>query len=226
MFREPESIRGVGQVDEKTITDSKLVRLGAFCYRTIGSAAYRSLFALCRVLAFIWPRAVDSSREDAATVEGSKRQLESSHSIIGRAVLSDSQDIFRTGGRGFRGEKKESNGRDGSSGRESPDEAIIMPVALLKPDTNIRVKYPVPRNGIVEYAVEADRPVSTFVLDEKGLNQFDSGEGGYVRSYYGGFSNRCEHHQELRLPFKGSWYLLIVNANEKEPAAVHYEVSG
>ena len=99
-----------------------------------------------------------------------------------------------------------------------------MPTALLKPNGHLRVRYRVPRRGLIEYKVEANRPVTTFVLDEEGLKEF-MGRGEDVYSYYGGFSKRREHYQELRLPFRGWWYLVIDNPN-KEPVAIHYEVSG
>ena len=98
-----------------------------------------------------------------------------------------------------------------------------MQTVLLEPDTHLRIRYSVPRNGLIEFTVEAGgAPVDTYILDEEGLKEFN--KGGDV-SYYGGFTNRYEHHQELRLPFRGSWYLLIVNRNS-QPVAVHYDVSG
>jgi hypothetical protein len=100
-----------------------------------------------------------------------------------------------------------------------------MPTALLKPNTHLRVRYPVPRSGVIEYDVEAEPPVDTFVLDEDGLKEFNRGDE-YIFSYYGGFTNRRKHHQEIRLPFRGWWYLIIKNSNKRESAAVHYEVSG
>jgi hypothetical protein len=100
-----------------------------------------------------------------------------------------------------------------------------MPLAAIKPGKFLQVRYSVPRNRWIEYSVEADRPVSTFILDEAGLQEFMK-KGGDVYSYYGGFHRRRSHHQELRLPFKGDWYLVIENEDDKEPAAVHYEVSG
>jgi hypothetical protein len=83
----------------------------------------------------------------------------------------------------------------------------------------------VPRNGVIEYDVEAEPPVDTFVLDPEGLVEFNRGDD-YIHSYYGGFTNRRKHHQELKLPFRGWWYLIIKNSNKRESAAVHYEVSG
>jgi len=99
-----------------------------------------------------------------------------------------------------------------------------MPMALIKPRGYLRVRYSVPRRGLIEYYVQADKPVNTYILDEQGLSEF-LGKGEDVYSYYGGFHNRREHRQELRLPFRGWWYLVIDNEN-REPVAVHYEVSG
>jgi hypothetical protein len=100
-----------------------------------------------------------------------------------------------------------------------------MPVETIQPNSHLRIKYPVPRDGWIEYLVEADRPVTTFILDDKGLGEFYTEKSDDIYSYYGGFSYRRNHHQELKLPFKGSWYLLIVNDDKRQPVAVHYEVS-
>lgn len=100
-----------------------------------------------------------------------------------------------------------------------------MPVATIKPNTHLRIKYPVPRDGWIEYTVEADRPVTTFILDDEGLDEYYNKKSGDIYSYYGGFPYRRLHHQELKLPFRGSWYLLIINEDKREPIAVHYEVS-
>lgn len=100
-----------------------------------------------------------------------------------------------------------------------------MPTVLLEPDTHLKIRYPVPRNGLVEYTVEADGyPVTTYVVDEQGLKEFNRGED--IGSYYGGFTKRYKHHQELRLPFRGKWYLLVVNPSHRDSVAVHYDVSG
>jgi hypothetical protein len=98
-----------------------------------------------------------------------------------------------------------------------------MPILTLKPDTNVRIKYSVPKSGWVSFNVEAESPVDTFILDADGVKQFNQGEA-FVDSY-GGFTNRRVHEQEIRLPFKGPWWLIIKNSNTKKAAAVHYEVS-
>ncbi len=99
-----------------------------------------------------------------------------------------------------------------------------MPTVTVQPDHHLQLRYRVPRSGVVEYHVEAERPVTTFVVDEEGLREFMD-EGGEVGSYYGGFARRYRHDEEVRFPFRrGWWYLVIVN-NESTPVAVHYEVS-
>jgi hypothetical protein len=101
-----------------------------------------------------------------------------------------------------------------------------MPIATIKPGQDLKIRFPVPKSRVIEYEVEADRPVSTWVLDEEGLHQFSSKHSDDVTSYYGGFHRRYRHQQELRLPFSGWWYLVIDNLDDKNPVAVHYEVSG
>lgn len=102
-----------------------------------------------------------------------------------------------------------------------------MPIATIKPGKDLRIKFPVPRGRVIEYEVEAEHPVSTWVLDEEGLQQFSRKRGDdTISSYYGGFHRRYNHRQELRLPFTGWWYLVIENLEGRKPVAVHYEVSG
>lgn len=76
---------------------------------------------------------------------------------------------------------------------------------------------------MIKYEVEANRPVDTYILDEQGLQEFYS-KRDYIESYYGGFSNRYNHTQELRLPFSGWGYLVIKNPHDAS-VAVHYELS-
>jgi len=98
---------------------------------------------------------------------------------------------------------------------------LCMPIEKVERDHNLRIQFPPPRRGSVEYSVEADVPVSTYVLDKQTLSEFDEGKT-QIKSF-GGFSRRRKHYQTLNLPGKRNWYLLIVNEND-EDAAVHYEV--
>ncbi len=99
-----------------------------------------------------------------------------------------------------------------------------MPVALIKPDKHLRVKYRVPSRGSIDYYVEADRPVTTFIVDKAGLEEFYDKGTEEVTSYYGGFPHRKVHDEQIRLPFKGDLYLLIINDDDKNPVAVFYSV--
>jgi hypothetical protein len=93
-------------------------------------------------------------------------------------------------------------------------------LATLKPNEGLSLKYRVPRRGLVEFVVEAERPVHTYVLDPEGLDAFNHGK---TDRSFGGFMTRQRHHQELRLPFKGTWYLVILNPHD-EPVAIGYDV--
>ena len=73
----------------------------------------------------------------------------------------------------------------------------------------------------MEFEVEADRPVNTYVVDREGLEQFSHGRPEFPA--YGGFARRKRHFQEVRLPFRGPWYLIVLNPSDK-PATVHYQV--
>ena len=100
-----------------------------------------------------------------------------------------------------------------------------MPKTRLEPDSHLKVRYRVPRHKMIEYFVESlDGPVDTFVLDDKGLEQFLSKRTKEITSYYGGFTNRYVHQQKLRLPIDGPWwYLLIYNPN-KQSVTIEYDV--
>jgi hypothetical protein len=100
-----------------------------------------------------------------------------------------------------------------------------MPVAVIKPNSHLKVKYSVPKKRRIEYEVEASVPVTTFVLDEEGLQEYNK-KGSDVYSYYGGFPHRRVHKEKVDLPsdFDSSWYLVIQNDSTKDPVAVRYDV--
>ena len=98
-----------------------------------------------------------------------------------------------------------------------------MPKARIGPNENIRLRYSVPDDGFVEFELESDHPVMTYILRPRGLELFD--EGSRTFRYYGGFPDpRRKQQQEVRLPFDGAWYLLIVNPNKRTSVSVNYEV--
>jgi hypothetical protein len=211
---------------KKTNPTPRLAKLASFCSRASGCSSHHGRSFLYRVLSRVWARAEHSLSAIQRLDEGSQRQLESGPTSISSFILSNDSHLSRASGRSILDQEKETPDR-GIEGRDhtSNGEKLNMPLVAIKPGKYLQVKYPVPRNRWVEYEVEADRPVSTFILDETGLQEFMK-KGADVYSYYGGFHRRRNHHQELRLPFKGDWYLVIENEDDKEPVAVHYEVSG
>jgi hypothetical protein len=207
---------------------SKLVELVTVRRRAARRARNYCRDLLCRIWSSVWLHTEHQPSTIQRADGDNQRQLESSPTTFAGTVLPDGQDVFGRGRRGVRNESEKTNvGRPRESIKSSTDESrLTMQTALLKPDTHLRIRYPVPRKGWIEYTVEADGvPVTTWVLDEKGLKEFNSGKED-VSSYYGGFAQRYKHHQELKLPFSGWWYLIIENNSHDDPAAVHYEVSG
>lgn len=98
-----------------------------------------------------------------------------------------------------------------------------MPRLRIGPDENTRLRYSVPDSGLVEFELEADHPVKTYIVRPRGLELFDQGSSTF--KYYGGFpEERKKQAQELRLPFEGPWYLLIVNPDKGHSVSVNLEV--
>jgi hypothetical protein len=98
-----------------------------------------------------------------------------------------------------------------------------MPVKLLNPDTHIVIKYPArTRKRRIEFDVEGDDPVTTYVVDQDGLDQFYAGED---IDAFGGFHRRRKHNDEVTIPPNTPWYLVIMN-EEQHPVAVSYDVAG
>jgi hypothetical protein len=97
-----------------------------------------------------------------------------------------------------------------------------MPTEMIKPNSHLKIRFSVPRRRVVEYDVEANRPVDTYILDENGLEDFYSRKQRFES--WGGFTRRYEHHEQITLPFKG-WAYLIIKNSQDESVAVHYELS-
>ena len=95
-----------------------------------------------------------------------------------------------------------------------------MPTQTFPANTYLSFEYNFHRIGTIKFYVESEFPIDTFIVDMHGYNEFQSG-----REYttYGGFNNREEHRQELRVPYEGYWYLIIHNP-QPNASAVHYEV--
>jgi hypothetical protein len=98
-----------------------------------------------------------------------------------------------------------------------------MSVELLEPDTHVVIKYPArTRKRRIEFDVEANDPVTAYVIDKDGLDQFYAGKDMDV--FYG-LRRRRKHNDEVMIPPNTPWYLVIVNEDDR-PVAVSYDVSG
>lgn len=93
-----------------------------------------------------------------------------------------------------------------------------MSTFTLQANSNFAVPYTVPFNGRIRYEVESEYPTTTYVLDQANLMAFRAGQ---KFTYFGGFQSTNQHRQELTLPWRGMWYLVMVNFNTF-PTAVHY----
>lgn len=90
----------------------------------------------------------------------------------------------------------------------------------LRPMSYTAVPTYVPRNRRINYTVEAEHPVSTFLIDRDDFHRYDDGEE--VRSF-GGFRRKRYHKQRGKMPYSGNWMLVISNENECS-VAVHFDV--
>ena len=98
-----------------------------------------------------------------------------------------------------------------------------MTKVRIGPDENVRLRYRVPEDGLVEFELNADAPVKTYIVRPGGLELFDDGSRTF--KYYGGFPDgRRKQHQRVALPFDGSWYLLIINPAKDRSVNVEYDV--
>ena len=97
-----------------------------------------------------------------------------------------------------------------------------MPRTKIGPDQNVRLRYRAPDDGLVEFEINSDIPVRSYIVRPKGLEVFDEGR---KFKYYGGFPDaRRMQRQAVKLPFDGPWYLLIINDDDETTADVSYDV--
>jgi hypothetical protein len=211
---------------EQVVPPSRLAKLAAFCSRTAYRFGNGFLDFLLWLPVHLRLRSESSAGKAVGLNVVVKQQLETSITGSNSSVLPHGKDVPRTGGGSLRNEEV-------TAGRPNEDSSYtygekIMPVALLQPRTYLHLRFPVPqrgftRRGLINYKVEASLPVDTYVFDEEGLQRFASGNQEFF--YYGGFPQREQHNQEIRLPFQGHWYLVINNPHP-EPVAVYYDVTG
>jgi hypothetical protein len=96
-----------------------------------------------------------------------------------------------------------------------------MPRIKLKANTHFTVPFDLPRSRrTVDFFVEADLPVRTFILDDDELAAFRAGKRYKT---YGADRAKKRHEKRVRIP-SGAWNFVIVNSND-EPVSVFYELT-
>ena len=99
-----------------------------------------------------------------------------------------------------------------------------MPVITLPPNTYSPLEYTLRKEDFVEFTVESDIPVKTYIVRPKAFELFEKGSTTF--KYYGGFPDpRLHQKQEVFLPFSGPWYLIISNPSKTKSAEVEYSVA-
>lgn len=71
------------------------------------------------------------------------------------------------------------------------------------------------------FEVRSDSPVTTYLVDDMGLEDYTRGQ---APSYYAGFKDRCNHQAELTLPSFSRYHLIIVNKSPDSPAKIEYDI--
>lgn len=98
-----------------------------------------------------------------------------------------------------------------------------MPSVMIGPDEHVILTYSVPKSRLVEFEIDADHPVKSYILGPKTLAKFSKGSNDF--RYYGGFPDPRENQrQTVRIPFSGSWHLVIMNPSKRQSVNVDYEV--
>ena len=95
-----------------------------------------------------------------------------------------------------------------------------MSVFTLKANTNYGAQYTVPVNGVVRYEVESEHPVVVVMMDAPNFAAFRAGQK--YSSWGSGTPLQVHKQQQWTLPFRGPWYLVIINYNPY-PTAVYFK---
>ena len=71
------------------------------------------------------------------------------------------------------------------------------------------------------FEVRSDNPVTTYLVDDMGLEDYANGQ---TPGYYAGFKDRRNHQAELTLPNFSRYHLIIVNKSPDNPAKIEYDI--
>lgn len=203
---------------------SKLPRRNNEDCRDCNRSSNRFLHGLRSLLPPYWFRRTKRDKSGKSTLS-SQRQLEGSDTDTGSTILSPHTDIDR-GNQSIPevgANKKKESERNDTIRRTKEGRRVRMPTQTLPPGTYLHFEFSfIRKRGTIRFNVEAEFPVDTYIIDDNGFYEFKS---GHEFTTYGGFFNREEHQQELRVPYEGYWYLVIRNP-QTTPVAIHYEVYG
>ena len=201
------------------------------CYRLIAGVCSLLLHCLSGWLDSVRNRRSTPTRSTERGSEVAQRELEGRTTSFDSALLPIYQEFSGKGGGICWHENPSSASKDGCSEPEPIPSfqskigtgVLMMPSVTIGPDEHVRLKYNVPKSRLVEFEIDADRPVKSYILGPKALMRFS--EGSETFKYYGGFPDpRATQRQTVRIPFSGSWYLVIMNPNKRHPVEVEYEV--
>ena len=81
---------------------------------------------------------------------------------------------------------------------------------------------PLVANPRVTFQVWADRPVTTYLVDDMGMEDYANGN---PPCSFAGFSDRRNHQAELILPNFDRYHLIIVNDSPDSPARIEYSIN-
>ena len=92
----------------------------------------------------------------------------------------------------------------------------------LEPNQFLELGFrPLVTNPRVTFQVWADNPVTTYLVDDMGMEDY---AGGNTPNSFAGFSNRRNHQAELTLPNFNRYYLVIANNSPDCPATIEYDL--
>lgn len=179
----------------------------------------------------VWNGRSASARTLERGSQVAQRKLEGRITSIHPTLLPLHQGLSGKGRGICRHEDSASANKAGCSEPNSPSRpksktgtgVLTMPNVTIGPDEHVRLKYSVPKSRLVEFEINANLPVKSYVLGPTTLASFSAGSETF--EYYGGFADpRKTQRQTVRLPFAGSWYLVIMNPSKRHSVEVDYEV--
>lgn len=92
----------------------------------------------------------------------------------------------------------------------------------MKPNQALILEFePRRKNPHILFEVRSDRKVSTYLVDDAGMEDFKEGE---IPEYYVGRENRRYHQANMTLPDYSRYYLIIKNESSKNPARIEYDL--